>query len=98
MYKALFGFKIIAKYDLKEEGDFFSSNQKHLTRRKEMEKPKEQAFVDGDFRKSSFSHGGKKVCVEVAIKSHVIGVRDSKDPKKILSSSHWKSGKLLSWE
>ncbi|MBI1957160.1 MAG: DUF397 domain-containing protein [Candidatus Niyogibacteria bacterium] len=39
-------------------------------------------FSDGDFRKSSFSHGGKKVCVQVAIKRGGVAVRDSKDPTK----------------
>lgn len=39
-------------------------------------------FQDDEFRKSSFSHGGKKVCVQVAIREEGIGVRDSKDPSK----------------
>ena len=39
-------------------------------------------FKDGDFKKSSMSHGGKKVCVLAAIKPEGVGVRDSKDQGK----------------
>ncbi len=46
-------------------------------------------FSDSEFKKSSLSHGGKKVCVEVAINSQGVGVRDSKDPTKTtLSFTH----------
>jgi hypothetical protein len=40
------------------------------------------SFQDLDFKKSSFSHRGKKVCVEVAINKEGVAVRDTKDPYK----------------
>ena len=39
-------------------------------------------FSDEDFRKSSLSRHSKRICVQVAIKSEGVGVRDSKDPSK----------------
>lgn len=39
-------------------------------------------FSNAEFFKSSLSHRGRKVCVEVAIRPGIIGVRDSKNPKK----------------
>jgi len=39
-------------------------------------------FKDSEFKKSSLSHGGKKVCVQVAINDSGVGVRDSKDATK----------------
>lgn len=48
-----------------------------------MNKQKTQVqFEDKDFKKATFSHGGKKVCVMVAIKQEGVGVRDSKDTEK----------------
>lgn len=35
---------------------------------------------DKDFSKSTWSNGGPKCCVEVAIKPEGVAVRDSKDP------------------
>lgn len=51
-------------------------------------------FSDADFKKSTFSHGGKKVCVQVAIKPEGIGVRDSKDFQKTtlqFTQPEWKA-------
>ncbi|MEK7518676.1 MAG: DUF397 domain-containing protein [Patescibacteria group bacterium] len=39
-------------------------------------------FSDGEFQKSSFSRHSKKICVLVARRGKVVGVRDSKDPRK----------------
>jgi hypothetical protein len=35
--------------------------------------------LDARWRKSSRSSGGESNCVEVAVRSHVVGIRDTKD-------------------
>jgi len=54
-------------------------------------------FFDKDFRKSSFSPAYPQMpyqCVLVASKGGVVGVRDSKDPKKttlLYTKGEWKA-------
>jgi hypothetical protein len=49
---------------------------------------------DGDFTKSSWSKNNPKTCVEVAIKSEGVAVRNSTDPKKttiFFTKDEWKA-------
>jgi len=51
-------------------------------------------FSDAEFYKSSLSHRGKKVCVLVAKRPTVIGIRDSKDRSKTtlrFTPDEWKA-------
>ena len=43
---------------------------------------KDVSFSEEEFSKASFSQYTPSVCVKVAIRGDVVGVRDSKDPNK----------------